>query len=49
MAYGTPKHNIVGCPNGVLFDDEAHNRNMWTGTAYDVQDIVGTIKALLCE
>ena len=49
VAYGTPKHNIVGCPNGVLFDDEAYNRNMWTGTAYNVQNIVDTIKALLCE
>ena len=49
VAYGTPKHNIVGCPNGVLFDDEVHNRNMWTGTAYDVQDIVGIIKGLLRE
>lgn len=49
VEYGTPKHNIVGCPNGVLFDDEVQNRNMWTGTAYDVQDIVGIIKDLLCE
>lgn len=49
VEYGTPKHNIVGCPNGVLFDDELHNRKMWTGTAYDVQDIVGIIKGLLSE
>lgn len=49
VEYGTPKHNIVGYPNGVLFDDEVHNRNMWTGTAYDVQDIVGIIKELLRE
>ena len=49
VAYGTPKHNIVGYPNGILFDDEIHNRNMWTGTAYDVQDIVEVIKELLCE
>jgi hypothetical protein len=49
VAYGTPKHNIVGYPNGILFDDEVHNRNMWTGTAYDVQDIVGIIKELLRE
>ena len=49
VEYGTPKHNIVGCPDGVLFDDEAHNRNMWAGTAYDVQDIVGIIKKLLRE
>ena len=49
VPYGTPKHNIVGYPNGILFDDEVQNRNMWTGTAYDVQNIVGIIKALLCE
>lgn len=49
VPYGTPKHNIVGYPNGILFDDEVQNRNMWTGTAYDVQDIVDIIKALLCE
>jgi hypothetical protein len=49
VPHGTPKHNIVGCPNGVLFDDEAHNRNMWTGIAYDVENIVEKIKALLCE
>ena len=49
VEYGTPKHNIVNYPNGILFDDEAHNRNMWTGTAYDVQDIVGIIKDLLRE
>ena len=49
VEYGTPKHNIVGHPNGVLFDDELHNRKMWTGTAYDVQDIVGIIKGLLSE
>ena len=49
VPYGTPKHNIVGYPNGILFDDEVHNRNMWTGTAYDVQDIVGIIKELLRE
>jgi hypothetical protein len=49
VPYGTPKHDIVGYPNGILFDDEVHNRNMWTGTAYDVQDIVGIIKELLRE
>ena len=49
VPYGTPKHNIVSYPNGILFDDEVQNRNMWTGTAYDVQDIVGIVKALLCE
>lgn len=49
VPYGTPKHNIVGYPNGILFDDEVHNRNMWTGTAYDVQDIVNTIKMILRE
>ena len=49
VEYGTPKHNIVDYPNGILFDDEVNNRNMWTGTAYDVQDIVEVIRGLLCE
>ena len=49
VPYGTPKEKVVFQPNGILFDDEVQNRNMWTGTAYDVQDIVGIIKALLCE
>ncbi len=42
--YGTPKST---CGNGILFDDEKHNRDEWGGIAYDVNDIIGTLKTLL--
>lgn len=43
VSYGTPKE--IG-RNGILFDDEIQNRENWKGTAYDVNDIIGTLKAL---
>lgn len=43
VAYGTPKST---CGNGILFDDEERNRNEWKGTAYDVQNILETLKGL---
>lgn len=46
VKYGTPKQNIVNYPKGILFDDEEPNRNNWFGTAYDVNDIIGTLKAI---
>ena len=46
VKYGTPKHEIVENPLGILFDDEAPNREKWLGTAYDVTDIIGTLKSL---
>ena len=46
VEYGTPKQNIVNYPNGILFDDEEGNRDNWIGTAYDVNDIIGTLKAI---
>lgn len=46
VEYGTPKQNIVNYPNGILFDDEKGNRDNWIGTAYDVNDIIGTLKAI---
>ena len=42
--YGTPKST---CGNGILFDDEERNRNEWNGIAYDVNNIIETLKALL--
>ena len=30
----------------ILFDDEEHNRTEWTGTAYDVSNIIETLKAI---
>lgn len=43
VAYGTPKST---CGNGILFDDEEPNRKEWSGIAYDVNDIIGVLKAL---
>lgn len=46
VPYGTPKHEIVNDKNGILFDDEEPNRTNWTGTAYDVQNIIEVLKAI---
>ena len=40
VPYGTPKENYCYNPLDVLFDDEAHNRENWTGRAYDVNNIL---------
>ena len=40
VPYGTPKENFCNNPLDVLFDDEEHNRNNWTGRAYDVKNIL---------
>lgn len=44
--YGIPKQNFCMDNNDILFDDEAHNRNNWTGVAYDVKEIITVLKAL---
>lgn len=41
VAYGTPKQTLA---DGILFDDEIGNRTAWNGVAYDVNDIIGTLK-----
>lgn len=46
VPYGTPKAKVVRDSNGILFDDEERNRKEWTGTAYNVNDIISTLKAL---
>lgn len=43
VPYGTPKHNIS---DGILFDDEVGNRENWNGQAFDVDNILGVLKAL---
>lgn len=43
VAYGTPKQVNR---NGILFDDEIGNRQAWNGKAYDVNDILNTLKSL---
>ena len=46
LAYGTPKHERVMFADGILFDDEIANRTNWTGTAYDVDNIIEILKGL---
>jgi hypothetical protein len=43
VAYGTPKQTVG---QGILFDDEKPNRDSWNGTAYDVNDIINTLKKI---
>ena len=42
--YGTPKST---CGNGILFDDEEPNRKEWKGQAYDINNIIETLKKFL--
>ena len=44
VEYGTPKETVVHNPNGILFDDEEHNRINWKGTAFDVDNIIEILK-----
>jgi 5'(3')-deoxyribonucleotidase len=46
VPYGTPKQVFAHSDNDILFDDEAENRENWTGLALDVTDIIGALKAL---
>lgn len=43
VPYGTPKHEIS---SGILFDDEQPNRTKWGVGAYDVDNILGVLKAV---
>ena len=47
VEYGTPKQTVVQYNKGILFDDEEQNRTNWTGTAYDVNNIIEILKGLL--
>lgn len=48
VPYGFPKQKAVLFANdGILFDDEERNRTDWTGTAYDVDNILEILKGLL--
>ena len=44
IPYGTPKNEGR---QGILFDDEAHNREVWGEGAYDVHNIMEVLKGLL--
>ena len=46
VPYGTPKQDFCGNPLDILFDDEARNRDNWTGIAYDVENIMEVLKNL---
>jgi hypothetical protein len=39
VPYGTPKQVFAHSDEDILFDDEKLNRDSWTGTAYDVDNI----------
>lgn len=43
VAYGTPKHELC---EGVLFDDEEHNRNAWGEGAYEPSEILNFLRGL---
>ena len=44
VEYGTPKQTLG---NGILFDDEEPNRLNWTGKAYNADNIIETLKAIV--
>lgn len=46
VPYGTPKQVFCRTPDDVLFDDEKPNRENWTGTAYDVENLLKTLASL---
>ena len=46
VKHGTPKEKVVDEPNGFLFDDEEKNRQNWKGTAFDVDNIIDTLKEI---
>lgn len=46
VAYGTPKQTLADYPDGILFDDEAQNRENWLGIAFDETDIIEILKGL---
>lgn len=44
VPYGTPKEKYCFTAEDVLFDDEEKNRLAWQGVAYDVGNILDTLK-----
>ena len=46
VKYGTRKETFIHTENDILFDDEEQNRNNWTGKAYNVNNIIETLKSL---
>ena len=46
VKYETDKNIVARNENDILFDDEENNRKNWLGIAYDVNDIIGTLKSV---
>lgn len=46
VPYGTPKQNFINDENDILFDDEAKNRENWTGIAHTETEIFEVLKTL---
>ena len=46
VKYGTPKQMFAKTSDDILFDDEKPNRDSWTGKAFDVTNIIGTLRGL---
>lgn len=46
ISYGTPKERYCETANDILFDDERGNREAWNGKAFDVNNIIETLKEL---
>ena len=46
VPYGTPKQIFCDSVLDILFDDEAKNRDNWTGRAYDVNNILETLETI---
>ena len=49
VSYGTPKESFITSSNDILFDDEARNRENWTGRAYEPDEIFEVLRGLLAE
>jgi hypothetical protein len=47
VSYGTPKSLIMQSEDDILFDDEEKNREDWLGQAFEPQDMIKVLKALL--
>lgn len=47
VKYGTPKWAVVQDKDGILFDDEEKNRNLWRGQAHEPADIMEVLKSLI--
>ena len=46
VSYGYGKNNFCTSKEDILFDDEEKNRSEWTGKAYNVDNILNTLKGL---